>query len=65
MYLLADIGGSFTGDKIYQLSLLAILLGVIILIIALFIFVKKRNSRLKRIEEKLDKHTSNKDDGKP
>ena len=54
MYLLSA-GGLTVGDSIFQLIVLLVVFVIPVTIIAgLFIFIKKRNDRLKRVEEKLD-----------
>lgn len=64
MYLLGAPGGLNTGEIILQLiaflSVFAIPLGIIIVVV----IFRKRNTRLKRIEEKLDKLIADKDKGK-
>ncbi len=48
------------GDILFQLFAFMILL-VIPIIVVVFIFTRKRNSRLERIEEKVDKLLKEKD----
>ncbi|MBM7587491.1 heme/copper-type cytochrome/quinol oxidase subunit 2 [Bacillus pakistanensis] len=56
MFILAStIGGFNIGDLIFQLTMLLIVIGIpVVLILTLFVF-SRRNKRLNRIEEKVDK----------
>lgn len=61
MYLLTAIGGINTGEMMIQLIVyLTVLTIPLVIIISVFVF-RKRNSRLKRVEEKLDKLISDKE----
>ncbi|WP_138420848.1 hypothetical protein [Aquibacillus sediminis] len=64
MYLLASVGGVNTGDMIFQLLSFLILLAIPLAIIVLFIVLRKRGDRLKRVEKKLDKIISDTDNNK-
>lgn len=61
LYLLANIGGLYTGDIIFQLLTFLLIPVTIVVIVALFFVLRKRNERLKRVEEKLDKVLSEKE----
>lgn len=62
--LVAAAGRLNTGDIIFQLIAFIIVLTIPLgIIIVLFVF-KKRNNRLKRVEEKLDKLLSEKENEK-
>ncbi|MGR9050642.1 DUF4083 domain-containing protein [Halobacillus faecis] len=48
--------GSFViGDMIAQLLFFAFFIGVIIGVVAIFLFIKRRKSQLDRVEEKVDR----------
>jgi high-affinity nickel permease len=53
-----------TGDIIFQLVSLVFLLAIPVGIIILVVILRRRNSRLKRVEEKLDKLLADKDNSK-
>jgi len=53
------------GDIIFQLIMFLIVLAIPLAIIIVFIILRKRNCRLKRVEEKLDKLILEKEDKKP
>ncbi|WP_186579428.1 hypothetical protein [Aquibacillus kalidii] len=55
MFVLASIVGVRTGDFIFLIISLALLLAIPATIIVLVISFRKRNNRLKIVEEKLDK----------
>jgi hypothetical protein len=61
LYLLASVGGVNTGDIIFQLVSFLLLLAIPVGIIIVVVVFRKRNSRQKRIEEKLDKLLSDKE----
>jgi hypothetical protein len=61
LYLLASVGGVNTGDIIFQLVSFFLLLAIPVGIIIVVVVFRKRNSRQKRIEEKLDKLLSDKE----
>ncbi|MCR8848373.1 hypothetical protein NQ095_08165 [Rossellomorea sp. SC111] len=63
MFLLASAQSSTvnTGDIIFQLVSLLFLLAIPVGIIILIVILRRRNSRLKRVEEKLDKLLADKD----
>jgi len=48
-------GGLNTGDIIFQLLMLLSFIGTPIVIVVLFSIMNKRNKRLERVEEKIDK----------
>jgi hypothetical protein len=67
LFLLASaqsIAGINTGDIIFQLISFLFLLTIPVGIIIFVVFLRRRNNRLKRVEEKLDKLISDKDNGK-
>ncbi|UTE76736.1 hypothetical protein [Rossellomorea sp. KS-H15a] len=53
-----------TGDIIFQLVSLVFLLAIPVGIILFVVILRRRNSRLKRVEEKLDKLLADKDNSK-
>ncbi|OXS59536.1 hypothetical protein B0G93_1106 [Bacillus sp. V-88] len=53
-----------TGDIIFQLVSLVFLLAIPVGIIVLVVILRRRNSRLKRVEEKLDKLLADKDNSR-
>jgi methyl-accepting chemotaxis protein len=53
-----------TGDIIFQLVSLVFLLAIPVGIIIFVVIIRRRNSRLKRVEEKLDKLLADKDNSK-
>ncbi|WP_034756636.1 hypothetical protein [Rossellomorea vietnamensis] len=53
-----------TGDIIFLLVSLVLLLAIPVGIIVLVVILRRRNSRLKRVEEKLDKLLADKDNSK-
>ena len=53
-----------TGDIIFQLVSLVFLLAIPVGIIIFVVILRRRNSRLKRVEEKLDKLISDKENGR-
>ncbi|MCA1057658.1 hypothetical protein LCL96_01845 [Rossellomorea aquimaris] len=53
-----------TGDIIFQLLSLLFLLTIPVGIIIFIVVLRRRNSRLKRVEEKLDKLISDKENGR-
>jgi F0F1-type ATP synthase membrane subunit b/b' len=61
LYLLASVGGVNTGDIIFQLVSFLLLLAIPVGVIIVVVVFRKRNSRQKRIEEKLDKLLSDKE----
>ncbi|WP_246197438.1 hypothetical protein [Cytobacillus depressus] len=64
MYLLTSIRFN-GGDILFQLIMFTMLLAVPLAIIVLLLLVlRNRNNRLKRVEEKLDKLLSDKDNKK-
>jgi hypothetical protein len=67
LFLLASAqstAGINTGDIIFQLISFLFLLTIPVGIIIFVVFLRRRNNRLKRVEEKLDKLISDKDNGK-
>ncbi|SEN71241.1 hypothetical protein SAMN05192533_11833 [Mesobacillus persicus] len=63
MYLLGAAQGALhTGDIIFQLMMFISLLFIPLVILVVFLIVKKRNNRLKRVEEKLDQLLSEKNE---
>ncbi|MCP3738134.1 LPXTG cell wall anchor domain-containing protein [Rossellomorea sp. BNER] len=59
--LLASAHGGFNiGDIIFQLTMLLIVIGIPLVLILTFFVFSRRNKRLNRIEEKLDKLLSDK-----
>jgi low affinity Fe/Cu permease len=62
LYLLASSHiGINAGDIVFQLILIIILLAIPLAIIVVFFVQRKRNKRLARIEDKLDKLLMKKD----
>ncbi|WP_158701712.1 hypothetical protein [Lentibacillus sp. Marseille-P4043] len=61
VFLLAMIGDIFVGDIIFQLFLLLMMIAAVAGVILLFVKFRKRNERLARVEEKLDKVLSEKE----
>jgi heme/copper-type cytochrome/quinol oxidase subunit 2 len=53
-----------TGDIIFQLITFLIVLTIPVCVIIFVVVFRRRNSRLKRVEEKLDKLISDKDNEK-
>ncbi|PFA69222.1 hypothetical protein CN378_04945 [Bacillus sp. AFS015802] len=67
MFLLASAQSTATlntGDIIFQLMSLLFLLAIPVGIIIFVVILRRRNSRLKRVEEKLDKLLGDKDNSK-
>ncbi|KPL61008.1 hypothetical protein [Rossellomorea vietnamensis] len=67
MFLLASAQSTTsvnTGDIIFQLISLLFLLAIPVCIIIFVVVLRKRNNRLRRVEEKLDKLLSNKENDK-
>ncbi|MGG4166426.1 hypothetical protein ABEW00_02940 [Rossellomorea vietnamensis] len=67
MFLLASAQSTTTvntGDIIFQLMSLLFLLAIPVGIIIFVVILRRRNSRLKRVEEKLDNLLADKDNGK-
>lgn len=67
MFLLASAQSTTTvntGDIIFQLVSLVFLLAIPVSVIIFIVILKRRNSRLKRVEEKLDKLLADKDNSK-
>lgn len=63
LYLMSVIQGGFNvGDLIFQLVMFISLLFIPLAIIGIIWFLKKRNNRLKRVEEKLDQLLSEKNE---
>jgi hypothetical protein len=59
--LLASAHGGFNiGDIIFQLTMLLIVIGIPLVLILTFFVFSRRNKRLNRIEEKLNKLLSDK-----
>jgi preprotein translocase subunit YajC len=54
-------GGINSGDIIFQLIMFFILLAIPFTIIKVFLVLRRSNNRLKRVEEKLDKLISEKE----
>lgn len=66
MYLLASAQAGFnTGDIIFQFIMFLIVLAIPLAIIILALILRKRNSRLERVEEKLDKLILEKENKNP
>lgn len=63
LFLMAEAGhaGINVGDIIFQLVAFLFLLAIPLTFIIVFAKIKKRNSRLNRIEEKLDQLLAEKD----
>ncbi|MCA0147176.1 hypothetical protein LCD52_00085 [Rossellomorea vietnamensis] len=67
MFLFASAQSSTTvntGDIIFQLVSLVFLLAIPVGIILFVVILRRRNSRLKRVEEKVDKLLADKDNSK-
>ncbi|WP_053362380.1 hypothetical protein [Bacillus sp. FJAT-27251] len=54
-------GGLNGGDILFQFIMLILLLATAAVIISVFMTIRKRNDRLKRVEEKLDKLLTDKE----
>lgn len=61
LYLFTAAHGINVGDIIFQLIMFFILLAIPLAIITVVLVVRKRNNRLKRVEEKIDKLLSEMD----
>ena len=61
-FLILSQAGFNAGDILFQLLAFAFLLTVPAIIVILFFIFKRRNDRLKRVEEKLDRLLENKGD---
>lgn len=61
LVIAAAQSGLNTGDLIFQLMMFLILLSLPLAIIIFYFVFRKRTSRLKRVEEKVDKILSEKD----
>ncbi|MDF2038327.1 hypothetical protein P2R12_15280 [Cytobacillus oceanisediminis] len=59
-FLILSQAGFNGGDILFQLLAFAFLLTIPAIIFILFFIFKKRNDRLKRVEEKLDRLLENK-----
>lgn len=67
MFLFASAQSSTTvntGDIIFQLVSLVFLLAIPVGIILFVVILRRRNSRLKRVEEKVDRLLADKDNSK-
>ncbi|MGY0694564.1 hypothetical protein ACW2QC_17580 [Virgibacillus sp. FSP13] len=61
MFLFSVVGDVVVGDIIFQIFLLLFVAAIVAGVILLFAKFKKRNKRLLRIEEKLDRVLSEKE----
>ncbi|WP_370221926.1 hypothetical protein [Cytobacillus sp.] len=61
-FLILSQAGFNAGDILFQLLAFAFLLTVPAIIVILFFIFKRRNDRLKRVEEKVDRLLENKGD---
>ncbi|MBX9975892.1 hypothetical protein [Cytobacillus firmus] len=61
-FLIIAQAGFNTGDILFQLLAFAFLLTIPAFMVILFFIFKRRNGRLKRVEEKLDRLLENKGD---
>ncbi|MRH43551.1 hypothetical protein GH741_12760 [Aquibacillus halophilus] len=61
MFLLSVVGGIHLGSVIFQLVSLLLLIALVVGITSLIVMFNKKNKRLSKIEEKVDKLLTDKD----